>query len=458
MDGQHSVQAALTAGGWASVPFRFSAWSLAGTLTAAALSVSLTQILLGATWVVFFVELLWGGRDTARRAMAGRKGVLVAGGLLFAWMLLSLLAHLITQPDARAIFRLAARRELSDLPLYLSAWIAFIVSSEQRNRRIVTGGVLALVVIVVASGVASMFSEYRLARRAMGFGTTPSARNRPQHLAFVWENVRIFRPVGFMNTRLTFAGLLLLCLPVLAFATWKWAGWRRLAGTVATALGLVVLFVNGTRSAWLGLPAAVVLTLPALMGHPRVPRTSLVRAGFVGACVSLLALGFVWAHPEARHTAAGLVRGEFLRYTDTERSVLWSSSFELAWSNPLFGVGPGAFPSAQGEWRERFTTEHPMTFYWVDNAPDGHAHNDFLHVAAVAGFPAAFFLLLIAYFCFSAAVDARRPAAARALLLGCVALLPAGLFQCYFQDDEVVVVIWLFLGLAAGYEVGKSRS
>lgn len=450
MELQHQVPAPLN-GGLTSQKryFRGTTYGICGTLPAAALSISLTQAFIGVTAITFIYEWL---RDRATLSWSLRSSAapeLLAGGALFAWFIISLGLQLVLGPDAGLTFRRAAARELSDLPLYGFAWVVLIASAEPGNRSLILKALTAYAALLVASGVAALFSEFRLAKLVMGAGEIASAKNRPQHLVYSFGDLRIFRPIGFMNTRLTFAGMLVMMVPfaLTRFAAkepvhrarWFWS---------ALFLGLLaVLFVNGTRSAWIGL-GAVALACGAVMAARRLSRRWLVAFGIAPLA---LATGMTVAPPELRGALADSISSRVIRYTDAERPILWAAALDLLTQRPLTGVGPGAFPESQSSWRASFVAANPMTLYWVTNAPDGHAHSDLLHVAATGGIPAGVAFLTLMFFVLRRAFDETLPPMARALALGGAGLFPAGLFQCYFQDDEVVTVFWIIVALAGSF-------
>ena len=464
MENQHQVPAPVVGlAGRATPPFRLTAYGVSAAIPAAAISISLTQVLIGVTVLVFLVEWLRLGRPlTAATEGLGHPESLLVGGLIFVWLLLSFAVHFSIAGDGGAVFRAASSRELSDLPLYGFAWVVLVAARHPDNRRLIYGSLLSFAVIVIISGLLGLFSEFRLARVLTGQGAVASARNRPQHLAFEWQGFRIFRPIGLMNTRLTYAGLLFLCLPALAYSVYARRGPSKIAVSALLVGALVVLRINATRSAWFGLMAPAALTLLTILLYGR-------RAARVAAWVALAAIGLVMLgsllHPSLRKGVMSLAKNELLRYTDAERPVLWAGSADMIRERPILGIGPGAFPEAQQSWRKGFTDHNPMTFYWVNNSPDGHAHNDLLHLAVVGGMPAAALFVLLSFFLVRRSLDPGLPGMARAFLMGCAALFPAGLFQCYFQDDEVVTVFWILLGLAGaagdansrkdGYERGK---
>ena len=177
--------------------------------------------------------------------------------------------------------------------------------------------------------------------------------------------------------------------------------------------------------------------------------------------VLVLGGGAAWWQAEALGNRLEAFNARHSRFTDAYRPIIWTGTGALIRENPVLGVGPGGFPAATRAWREDYSRRFPVIWYFTRNAPDGHAHNDLLHLAAVGGLPAGLLFLVLMFLCVretarrlsEGADGSGRNLVERRLLVGVTALFPAGLFQCYFQDDEVVVLFWVLiaLGLAASF-------
>jgi O-antigen ligase len=128
------------------------------------------------------------------------------------------------------------------------------------------------------------------------------------------------------------------------------------------------------------------------------------------------------------------------------RLFIWKYAGEVALDNPLFGCGPGNFGEA-------FATHLPPEF--AESGSKGHAHNDFIHQAAVAGFPGA--ALFVAFW----GVACRRfwklrkgpgmspvqKAIAFAGLAATIAFLAGSMTECAFADEELrqlLMALWVF--------------
>ena len=78
------------------------------------------------------------------------------------------------------------------------------------------------------------------------------------------------------------------------------------------------------------------------------------------------------------------------------------------------------------------------------NIPTGHAHHDLLYLAAVAGLPVAILFLLFIFFIIKDILTTNDKWKLF-LLLACFNFFVAGLAQCFFADDEVVLLFWILL-------------
>ncbi len=411
----------------------------------AALSISLTQIAMALCVLLAAVACLRNRRGfttpvfNIKSFYANLSGpVWLAGGLLFAWLATAYGAH---RYGPHRSLPGSAPGELFDVVHFGFGLLVFgLIRAAPPGDRILKTSLEIFCWVLLLSGLVACFSEFRLARLVMGHGFEASAANRPQHDLALPFGIRLFRPVGFMNTRLTYAGLLVLVLPLL------WGHFSRSMGPFRAAQILVCLFllaVNGTRSAWLGAMLASGFIFAFSLKFFRLWEMRSLRFGLVAAGLIVLSAAFLFP------------RGDLERQTDFQRSVIWVGAAELIRAHPLLGTGPGNFRERTLEWRAEFLEEHPQTLYWIHLTPAGHAHNDFLHLSAVGGLPAGFLFLCLAAACMLAA---RRLTAAgenqepwRFVFLGMAGFFGAGLFQCYFQDDEVVIVFWILIACAAGF-------
>jgi O-antigen ligase len=247
------------------------------------------------------------------------------------------------------------------------------------------------------------------------------------------------RVAGGLSVYMTYAGLLLVFVPLLAGrgATRGRSFGPRAADLALAAAGSLAMVLSLTRSAYLGLGvAAVALVLAAR------PRLALA--------VPVVLVAFFLTMPEA-------VRDRFVSSFDPtdvtmrDRLVMWKAGAEMVKDHPLFGVGPGRVKALYPVYRQAgFVDPHP-----------GHLHDNLVMIAAETGF-----LSLLAYLAFLAGFfrgairNLRTPSSegrqgvTRGALAALAAVTVAGLFEYNFGDVEVLMAT---LVVAALPFVGSAR-
>lgn len=453
-------------------PGVFLAWTSGAAIIAMALSISATHVFAYLTMVLFGIFWIYARLAKKENFLPDAHPLpapFKAAGLLFAWILISTSFRILSSGDVWGALRAAVRAEWNDIPLFLFGLVIFRLSGHEQCRRIIRGAFLIFCAIVLLSGAAALFSEFRLAKIFTGHNKIVTAENRPQHPFITLGTFIIYRPIGFMNTRLTYAGLLVLILPFLA-ASAKSAvdGWRagmtagkKLPSPAAAAawLGFLlcvsILAINGTRSAILGAAGAMIgLVLLSLTPGPL--RRILLGTALIAAGITTIVV-VVEPHALSR----------FIRHTDFQRPIIWAGTADMIRDRPAIGTGAGGFTRETLAWRESYVRENPDDWYFVECTPRGHAHNDLLHIGAVAGLPGAFLFLVLLALTGAAAtafhfrsseifLPSMRGHEPGALILGVCGLFIAGTAQCYFQDDEVVIVLWTILAYAMA-QAGKSN-
>ena len=465
---------------------KFTLYSSAFAVIAMSFSVSLTHIFIFVSSVFFLAGFLaekLSGNDSvlssrktstdASHAVSSHhkkinfnfiKSPFFAGaGIFFALFVSGLINNGAAEENISWLYK----SEFSDAALFLFGLLIYYMSSaDSKNRIIYLHSLEIFIVILILSGLISSFSEFRLSNLIMQQNMIPSAANRPQHPLFSVYGLQIFQPVGFMNTRLTYAGLLVMILPYAFSKIFSKRGLLNSGKITSTAVfltGMWVLFLNNSRSAQMGLVLSAIIALFSPLFFPALFRMRrkilmLVPVLMVAALVS----GIYFLRSPEKLT---LLENRIIRYTDYQRPIIWKGSREVFLKNPAAGSGPGNFTKATNMFRSEFIREHPEVKYFIENTPSGHAHNDLLHLAATGGiFAGLFYLLLIlntAVFFGNSVKNYDRnffdDHGHLFLTVGAAALFIAGLAQCYFQDDEVVVVLWSILALLSASEKNDHR-
>lgn len=219
----------------------------------------------------------------------------------------------------------------------------------------------------------------------------------------------------------------------------QWSGWRRWLPLAAAVCGLVTVALCNSRG-------------PMLSAGVGLIALGLVSRKFVYAlmAIAVTALVFAVVSPSVISVFTHRMERDFNATQPASRLFIWQTAARIAMSSPLTGVGPANFGRAYGH-------HLPPDFEGVSD--QGHAHNDFLHIAAVAGLPGLIF------FTFLWVVVVRQlwrgwrnhylspPSRALALaaLIGSVTFLATSMTEATFTDEEVrqlLMLIWA-LGLSA---------
>lgn len=480
--------------------FRLSGWGGALALVGFPISVSLSQAGL------VLAVIGWALWTRARRkrptagvapAAAGDRPVwampfqapllLKIALAVYAFEFVSLVINALLAGSPADIARFFARgleREFKDVLLVSGAFWMLAYTADPRGERRVFRWLEIAIWVLIASGFFSIFSRFRLSKYPyhMMHGWVGSEIARFQHHlgTFFGETplqFHIYMPIGFMNTHLTYAALLSFVFPVLTlrllhpFMSAGTAGWRGI-GTGVQSLwrtgklnlvlflaAAIVLMLNNGRSALLGLGVALFIALyyfVRVYWGRRFWRVAPFVAGAIAAFVLLVNLS---PHIHARFDRIMSALAGQEKHTDYHRTFLWQGTLEIIQEHPLVGVGPGAWNEEIDATLLAFSQKHPRLWYAYQIIQRGHAHNDFLHLVAIAGpLCGLAFLVFIARF-LVLVLSPGRTLEYEFWKWGPLMVFFGGLYQCYFQDDEVLLPFWLLVGLALrGVQQARERS
>ena len=254
-----------------------------------------------------------------------------------------------------------------------------------------------------------------------------------------WSRGRDWRATGFYGHWVTYAEVLQL---IASLALGLFLGLthkRSLTGLLlllAVAGLLFALALTVTRASWAGFALSALLMVMLSVSR----RTLLIIAG----CAIPLILGAVFLLQQKR--SIGFVdRND---QSTTWRETVWLEGVQLLVSKPrhlLVGVG---IDSIKGHWRE-----------WglFDNGrlPVGHMHSNLLQIALERGVPALIvWLILLGIYgrmlwrIVRRAQDEFSRSFALGALGGLVGFLTSGLVHYNWGDSEVVMVLYLIMGLS----------
>jgi len=256
-----------------------------------------------------------------------------------------------------------------------------------------------------------------------------------------WSRGRDWRATGFYGQFVTYAEVLqliialtmglLVSLPIKR----SWAGALFL---VALAGFGFALLLTVTRASWLGCAVSTLIIL--LLG---VGRRTLI---LIGVLAIPLILAGLFVLQQKRNVA-------FIDQADqstTWRETVWHEGFNLLVSKPrhlLVGVG---MDSIKGHWRE-------WGLFDGGHIPWGHMHSNLLQIALERGVPAlilwlAFLFVYARTLWRSLRSGAKLEWIERGILLGALGGLAgfftSGLVHYNWGDSEVVMVLYMIMGLA----------
>jgi len=381
---------------------------------ASAFSIAAAQIALGLSLLMFLASSGWRVWLTFPLPV---KRVLTAAGLYIGWLGISSLVN------DRPLESLDTMRE-EWLFLIIPLGVALMTRPGRREffSNVLAAAILLLSIFAVAQHFtgAYWFSDHGL----------HTARGS-------------YRLAGFFSHPLTFGNYLAaatLFLAGLMVHLWRELPPRRhLLYLAAVAVGLAAMVLCNSR----GPMAAVVVGLVAL-------GLTLRRAWYAVAGALIILLLFAVISPNVAGRFGELLRKDLRTDNPAGRVFIWSTSLDLIGDNPVFGVGPGNFSE---EYALRLPTDAPPR----DRM--GHAHSDFLNIAAVAGLPGLLLYLVVWVVVlrslWRAWCNKDIPLAARRLslaaIIGSVTFLASSLTEAVFADEEVrelLMFIWA-AGLSA---------
>ena len=253
----------------------------------------------------------------------------------------------------------------------------------------------------------------------------------------IWGLGNIFthteRAHGVVGHYMTFGGQLLLWLPVacavaLLTRSWRW----RVFALLGLGVGFAALAATMTRSAWIGVAAA--LTTVLAVARPRWLPAFAVALGLLVALAPSHYRDRLWSAFDPSHP------------DNVERRHMWEAGGRMFRDHPITGVG--------------LQDLHPIYERYKDPAarePAGHLHSVFVQIAATMGVVGLIAFAFLYGGLFRAAAQGLRDQVSRGgvaagLRLGVAAalvgFLMAGFFEWNFGDEELLDQLYTLVGLA----------
>lgn len=404
-------------------------------VTSLTLSVAVSQAALWTATVLWCVnwlrrELTQAGEipEAPARGPAGDIFSLVGTPLMAFWGV-SVISALASRDPVQSLW------ELRDVFLFAAPFVTYLAFRDTAARR---AGLRAFGLGVLGAVLIGLWETWA----AIEIGAFPV----------------LYRPDGTLGHYMTYAGALMLAIPLLLIVREGWVGvWHRFLA----AASLMLLGLTMTRSAWIGGLAGYSVYFACRFVRGSGPAAMHRRGGRVFAGVSLtvavilaVTLMLSLAGPELLYERGASIFS-LDNPTNRDRLAMAATGLRIIGAHPVLGIGPGLMERVYPAWRVD----------WAVKDSNPHLHNDLLQIAAERGLLglATWIWLMI-----SIAVGAWRVlryagafapggAEARAALACLAAFLTMGLFEYNFSDSEVLAILLFAVTLpfAASDDIGR---
>lgn len=406
-----------------------------------ALSVSLSQLFLGLSFVLFLF-------DNERRS---RFQITPISALILSFFGIYLLSFFwnYSKNENGINFLLDLRNsEFKDILLSFG----FILTStlDNKERKKINLAIFILIGILIITGFFSIFSIYRFSFLINSIFREIKTWQYQHHYGRI-SSIDIYLPIGFMNTHLTFGGLLLFFTPYMFFNLLdKWKEKielkKKINMSIISFIFFIIVLLNNARSSMLGSFFGILFGLIVIIFiNKKYNIKSVIRILIIPLTTITFLLALLSISPTIRKTILPLLGSE--KHTDSGRTFIWDSTFSIIEKNPILGIGPGNYTKEIDHSRKERSEKNNDLLYFYEVTQRGHAHNDYFHIIAISGFLNLFLYLGIFYSIGIKIIERAKQGKNNNLFFGLIGFFFAGLFQCYFQDDEVVIVFYYLLGI-----------
>ncbi|HNO24961.1 MAG TPA: O-antigen ligase family protein [Leptospiraceae bacterium] len=361
------------------------------------------------------------------------------------------------------LYKKLFRSEISYVWMLFPFWTAFELGNEFKKEIIRVSAVSFLILLL--SGAVSVFTPFRLAVWFQNGFSVPSSA-RLQHFAGNILGLNTYLPVGLMNTHLTYGGLLgIFFSGVILYFLWSiflffrtkvssGALLRVFSVLILTLIFLSVLFYNQSRSVWIGCVFSFLIFpfssdfLRAQIRNLFQKRKFSVRKLFLFFFLfGILFSGGIYLLIQKNWMLQrALFEAGKKNTTENQRYFIYRPTMDLISKNFWTGTGSGAFRKFHEQASEKYILEYEQLWYEMYITPRGHAHHDILHIQSVGGIFASLFYILFWLLVFRRLLHFRNSISA-SFFSGFTVLFPAGFFQCYMQDAEVLLPFFVSAGM-----------
>ncbi len=258
------------------------------------------------------------------------------------------------------------------------------------------------------------------------------------------ENFQRMKKLPLTTNPMTAGAIMMMgSLTLLSFLMRMERSWRTLLTAIAFALSFWVLILIQCRSCWMGFLGGVFLLL--LLRRPRLaPLLPLA-----------LILALLFAPPQYRERFTSAFRPGKEYRSNWQRVYMWKTGWCILKDHPVIGIGDRDLRA----FYERYTPEEDRDKVIVY----GHLHSNLVMFAVLWGVPGLalgfMFLLSIPMLQWKRwralkAAGGRGPPEAEAWILAGISVwtsfMIAGMFEWYFGDAEVILLLWAITGLSLG--------
>lgn len=292
---------------------------------------------------------------------APATGLMFYGGVGSQVVVYGAIGFLLLRQAGRVIRWLAAMQwalGLAALTLFSTLWSQFPLYTMRRSLPFAIAGIFGLY-LAMRFPVRRQLAILRVTMVALALGTVV--------MALVFPNLGLDASAGHhadwqgVFTQKNACGRVMVLATAVLLAEWK-ISWQRL---MSAALFLLVMWMSGSRSAWL-VEAALLAVWGALVLVKRVDARARVLAGIAAAAAAIAAgcAGLLF-FPTVAHWMGRDA-------TLSGRTLIWKQVWVFVWQRPWLGWGYDAF--WRGTEGEAFRVVAAVRFMVF------HAHNGFLEI------------------------------------------------------------------------------
>jgi O-antigen ligase len=417
---------------------KFFLFFLSFSIVTCAISVSLSQGFL----VLSFLALLFSPKEKWEI-----NKIFFISILFWLGELIIVIIHFGFSNFDTSYLKIAFNAEIKDFFLYFAFLCMMNLKRSELPKIILSVQIFAVVLVI--TGFVSIFSDYRLGWLFASL-TKEMTTWGFQHNYFRTPGLSINLPIGLMNTHLTYGGLLMFVYPWIFFKGFQSIFSKdkvisRLLSLLLLCAASLVFVLNNARSAMggAGISIAIGFLIWYLRGL-RFPISKRIIFSALALIIILIGLLIIPSEP-AKRILTPLLGAD--KHTDSGRSFIWDSTWALIQEHPILGIGAGNYGKEIEIARKELSLGYSELAFFYETTQRGHAHNDYLHLWAVFGIGVLLIYFLLAFYLVQAILDTKISFNELSLYLGIAGFFMAGLLQCYFQDDEVVIFFWMLVGL-----------